>query len=58
MQLCVCVCACTHACVNSHGWGKDIETGRQRERDGVDGDEGGEIEGQQLPSQGQGHLVP
>ena len=41
MQLCVCVCACTHACVNSHGWGKDIETGRQRERDGVDGDEGG-----------------
>jgi len=37
---CVCVCMCVPECVSSHGWGKDIETERQRERDGVDGDEG------------------
>ena len=37
---CVCVCMCVHVCVSSHAWGKDIETERQREIDGVDEDEG------------------
>ena len=31
---------CVHVCVSSHAWGKDIETERQREIDGVDEDEG------------------
>lgn len=65
---CVCVYMCVHACV-SPAWrevAKDIWTERQREKDGVDGDEGAEkgnqaggteIEGQQLPSQGPGRAL-
>lgn len=42
MQVRFCVYMCVHACVSPHGWGKDIRTERQREKDGVDGDEAGE----------------
>ena len=40
---CVYVCVCARARMREFTWmgQRYIETGRQRERDGVDGDEGG-----------------